>query len=127
MRTPLVIGIVLVFTAGGCGSDGHRNDGSMMGMPTAGSPPDAWVISIVGQQGMLSFDPNPAQIAPGALVVWHNLDNVTHRIVMNDGSFDSGAIAPGNSSPALRLGGSGGYHCTAHPTMMFGSVNVLAP
>ena len=123
MRTPLVIGTVLVCTACGCGGDGYRNDGGMMGTPTSVSSPDVWVVAILGQQGMLSFDPNPAHIAPGALVVWHNLDSATHRIVMNDGSFDSGAIAPGNSSSVMRLGAAGGYHCTIHPTMMFGSIN----
>jgi len=42
---------------------------------------------------------------------------------MNDGSFDSGAIAPGSSSSVMRLGAAGGYHCIIHPTMMFGSIN----
>jgi plastocyanin len=123
VRTPLVIGTVLVCTACGCGGDGYRNDGGMMGTPTAVSSPDMWVVTILGQQGMRSFDPNPAPIAPGALVVWHNRDTATHRIVMNDGSFDSGAIAPGNSSSVMRLGAAGGYHCIIHPTMMFGSIN----
>ena len=123
MRTPLVIGTVLVCTACGCGGNGHRNDDGMMSMPTPVSSQDARVVTIQGQQGMLSFDPNPAHIAPGALVVWHNVDNATHRIVMNDGSFDSGAIAPGSSSSVMRLGAAGGYHCIIHPTMMFGSIN----
>jgi plastocyanin len=122
VRTPLVIGIVLVCTACGCGGDGYRNDGGMMGTPTPVSSPDAVVVTILGQ-GMQSFDPNPAHIAPGALVVWHNRDSAAHRIVMNDGSFASGAIAPGNSSSVMRLGTAGGYHCTIHPTMMFGSIN----
>ena len=104
MRTPLVIGTVLVCTVCGCGGNGYRNDNGMMGTPTPVSSPDVGVVTILGQQGMLSFDPNPAHIAPGAIVVWHNLDSATHRIVMNDGSFDSGAIAPGNSSSVMRLG-----------------------
>jgi plastocyanin len=75
---------------------------------------------------MSSFEPNPAPFAQGALVVWRNTDAATHRIVMNDGSFDSGNIAPGASSPVMRVGSSGSYHCTIHPTMMFGSINGAA-
>ena len=72
---------------------------------------------------MASFSPNPAPVARGALVAWRNADTATHRIVMNDGSFDSGTIAPGASSAMMRVGpDGGGYHCTIHPTMMFGSV-----
>lgn len=72
---------------------------------------------------MLSFSPNPVQISQGETVVWRNADEAGHRIVMNDGSFDSGMIAPGASSPPMRLGASGGaYHCTVHPAMMFGSI-----
>jgi plastocyanin len=53
------------------------------------------------------------------------MDSTVHHIVMNDGSFDSGDIGPGGTSPTMRLNSAGGsYHCTIHPTTMFGSVNV---
>jgi plastocyanin len=96
-----------------------------MGM-TAPSSTNMSVVAIVGQKGMSSFEPNPAPFAQGSLVVWRNTDNATHRIVMNDGSFDSGYIAPGGWSPVMHLGSSGSYHCTIHPTMMFGSINGAA-
>ena len=51
VRTPLVIGIVLVCTACGCGGDGYRNDGGMMGTPTPVSSPDAMVVTIRGTAG----------------------------------------------------------------------------
>jgi plastocyanin len=124
VRIPLAIGTVMIVAAGGCSGDTRGNGSGMMNMPTSVSSMDAVVVTIVGQHGMLSFEPNPAQAAQGALVVWYNSDSATHRIVMNDGSFDSGAIAPGRSSPMMRLGAAGGgYHCTIHPTMMFGSIN----
>lgn len=82
------------------------------------------VVDIVGQRGNQSFSPNPARIDAGGLVTWRNGDTVVHRIVLNDGSFDSGDIAPGATSRAMRLNGSGGaYHCTIHPTTMSGSLN----
>ena len=78
----------------------------------------------MGQRNDQSFDPNPAPIAQGSLVVWHNSDNTVHHIVMNDGSFDSGDIGPGATSTAMKLASAGGqYHCTIHPTTMFGSIN----
>lgn len=124
MRSPLAIGTVLAFAACGC-SGGTSGTGGPMSMPTPAatvSSPDASVVTIVGRQGTASFSPNPAQIARGVPVVWRNSDTAAHRIVMNDGSFDSGTIAPGASSATLRLGpDGGGYHCTIHPTMMFGS------
>lgn len=123
VRFSLAIGIVLALTAWGCSGDGYPS--GMMGM-TAPSSANMSVVTIVGQKGMSSFEPNPAPFAQGALVVWRNLDAATHRIVMNDGSFDSGTIAPGATSPVMRLGSSGSYHCTIHPTMMFGSINGAA-
>ena len=78
----------------------------------------------MGQRNDQSFSPNPAPIQPGNLVAWQNNDNTVHRIVMNDGSFDSGNIAPGAMSSAMHLTSAGGsYHCAIHPTTMFGSIN----
>jgi len=123
VRLLLVIGTVLIVAAGGCGGGGYGAGGDTMSM-TRPSSADTAVVTIVGQKGMLSFAPNPAPVAPGASVVWRNTDGATHRIVMNDGSFDSGDIAPGGSSPAMRRGPlGGGYHCTIHPTMMVGTIN----
>ena len=56
------------------------------------------------------------------MVVWRNNDNVTHRIVLNDGTFDTGDIAPGATSSARQLSNDGvNYHCSIHPGMV-GSV-----
>jgi plastocyanin len=82
-------------------------------------------VTIMGQRNDQSFSPNPVPIAQGNVIVWQNNDNTVHRIVMNDGSFDSGNISPGASSTTMRLSSSGGsYHCAIHPTTMFGSINV---
>ena len=56
------------------------------------------------------------------MVVWRNNDNVTHRIVLNDGTFDTGNIAPGATTAARQLSNDGvNYHCSIHPGMI-GSV-----
>jgi len=107
--------------AWGCG---ESKSSMAMPMPTAiASPLDATVVAIVGQQGMQSFQPNPAPVRQSALVLWHNEDVSTHHIVMNDGSYDSGEIAPGGWSSMMRLApNASGYHCTIHPTLMFGAL-----
>jgi plastocyanin len=76
-------------------------------------------INIVGNSGIQSFSPNPASVTfAGAVVAWHNSDALTHRIVLDDHSFDSGNLAPGADSAVLLVGASGAtYHCSIHPTM----------
>jgi hypothetical protein len=59
-----------------------------------------------GNLGAQSFSPNPATQSHGG-VAWHNSDSATHRIVSNDGSFDTGDIAPGATITVTRLPGTG--------------------
>jgi plastocyanin len=76
-------------------------------------------ITIIGDRGPESFSPNPASAAEGMLLVWRNTDGLVHRIVLNDGSLDTGNVAPGASSAPMRLEADGAnYHCTIHPTMV---------
>jgi len=124
-----MLGAILALSAGGCSGTKYGTGGTgSMSMPapsTTGSSASTVTVAIVGPNTSRSFDPNPAPAAQGALVVWHNMDTTPHRIVMNDGSFDTGNIMPGSSSQTMRLSSSGwSYHCTIHPTMMFGSINV---
>ena len=57
------------------------------------------------------------------MVVWHNVDTITHRVVLNDQSVDTGNLAPGASSQPMAIGAAGAqYHCSIHPVMV-GSVN----
>jgi plastocyanin len=73
----------------------------------------------VANNGSLSFSPNPAAAKSGGTVTWHNNDGLTHRIVLDDLSFDSGNLPPGSSSAALLVGAVGAtYHCSIHPTMV---------
>lgn len=117
MRFPKAFAVALAIatTAWACGgSDDPGPTGPSPGGPT---------ITIVADRASQSFSPNPATVAQGATFSWRNNDSVVHRIVMNDGSLDTGNIAPGASSPNLTLATNGGnYHCTIHPTMV-GSIN----
>jgi plastocyanin len=61
------------------------------------------------------------------MLIWHNTDSITHHIVVDDGSLDSGNIPPGALSPAIRLASNGAtYHCSIHPSML-GSINTPTP
>jgi plastocyanin len=87
----------------------------------SGNPPNgsALTINIVGDRGNQSFSPNPAQDDSSNMVSWRNSDNQVHRIVANDGSFDTGNISAGASSAAVRISGDGtNYHCSLHPGMV---------
>ena len=79
-------------------------------------------ITITSQNGEQSFDPNPAD-AGGETVVFRNADNVVHRVVLNDGTIDTGNIAPNATSSAFVMPAAGThYHCSVHPDMI-GAVN----
>jgi len=80
-------------------------------------------INVVAINGAQSFSPNPATLPAGQMVVWHNVNNTTHRVVLNDRSVDTGDLAPGASSQPMAIGAAGGpYHCSIHPEMI-GSIN----
>jgi plastocyanin len=95
----------------GCGSD----------PPMTPSPMNTPTINIVGQNGLQAFSPNPASFG-GQQVVFKNNDSASHRIILNDGSVDTGDIAPGATSRTVTMPAAGtNYHCSVHPGMI-GSV-----
>lgn len=124
MRFPIVSAAALLVVVAGCGGSSSSNPTAPSGGGGAsGGGASAATIAIVGERGSQSFSPNPASVTQGASFAWKNNDGVTHHIVMNDGSLDTGDIRPGASSAALTLATNGGnYHCTIHPTMV-GSIN----
>lgn len=109
-----VCGLAIAAIGWGCGGDSNNNPS---GPSTATGP----TISIVGQNGLQAFTPNPASFG-GQTVAFKNNDGVTHRIVFNDNSIDTGDIAPGATSRSVLMPASGtNYHCSIHPGMI-GSV-----
>ena len=95
-----------------CGGNGSS-------APTAPSPSASpFTITVTRQNGAQSFSPNPAT-AGGQMVVFRNADSVVHRVTLNDGSLDTGNIAPGATSAAVRMPNGGtNYHCSLHPDMI---------
>src|SRR5712691_7111477 len=109
----------------GCSGSGYASGGtSSPAAPTPMTSNGAVTITVVAINGAQSFSPNPATLPPGQMVVWHNVNNTTHRVVLNDRSVDTGDLAPGTSSQPMAIGAAGGqYHCSIHPEMI-GSINL---
>ena len=125
MRVFVTVSTVIALSLGvwGCSGSSYSNGNS--GNPTTPSPtiPGVVTINVVAVNGAQSFSPNPATLPAGQMVVWHNVDNITHRVVLNDGSVDTGDLQPGASSQPMAVAAAGGqYHCSIHPVMV-GSVN----
>jgi plastocyanin len=125
----LVTASVLTLSLGMWGCSGSNSSGSTDSpvAPTPMTSNGVVTINVVAINGAQSFSPNPATLPAGQMVVWHNVDNTTHRVVLNDRSVDTGDLAPGMSSQPMALSaGSGPYHCSIHPEMI-GSINQDTP
>src|SRR5262245_45417832 len=84
----------------GCGSSSNAGGTPASPTPTPTPPPASGVVTInvVSENGAQSFSPNPATLPAGQMVVWRNVDRDTHRVVLNNGSLDTGNLGPGASS-----------------------------
>ena len=113
--TPIAL-FVTTLALCACGSTSSSSPTSPSG--TSAPPAGATIINVVGENGAQSYSPNPATVPAGQMVVWHNVDTVTHRVVLNDGTLDTGNIAPGAFSAPMILRAVGPYHCSIHPSMV---------
>ena len=100
-----------------CGGGGYGSS-----TPTSpsggGNTASTTTITINGQNGTQAFSPNPASFG-GQMVSFKNNDSIPHRVVLNDGSVDTGDIAPGATSRAVLMPAAGtNYHCSLHPGMI---------
>jgi plastocyanin len=117
--------LILGFSACGGSNNNYNPNPNNPTPPTPNPPANATQIGIVGDRGNQSFTPNPATVTQGAMMTFKNNDGITHRIVANDGSFDTGNIAGGATSGGVALQTNGtNYHCTIHPGMI-GSINAF--
>ena len=69
--------------------------------------------------GSFKFEPASLQVAAGTEVTWDNQDDlVPHRIVSEDGSFDSEDLHNGDTfSHTFDAAGEYPYHCGIHSQM----------
>lgn len=129
MRAFVRAGAVVIFGVSiwGCGGYGSGSNANPSTPTPQLIPSGVVTINVVGINGALSFSPNPASLPAGQMVVWHNVDSISHHVLFNDRSVDTGNLDPGTFSQPQAIGAAGGpYHCTIHPVMV-GSVNQNAP
>ena len=128
MERSRTIALVLAgaFAAVSCGGGGGGNPAGPSSPPAGGggggTPPTTVTITITGQGGRLAFNPNPATVSAGQLVVFKNNDTVAHHVTLDEGTAQTPEIAPGATSAPVAMGISGSktYHCTIHPGMVGG-------
>jgi plastocyanin len=110
-------------SCGGGGGGGVTNPppptGGGGGGGTGGGTADV-VITIVAENGNMSFSPNPVTVTAGQRVAWRNSAGQPHTATQNSGSFDTGTIDGGSQSNAITMGTAGtfAYHCAIHPAMV---------
>ncbi len=120
MRTALFVGVVLIAGAVcGCGTSSTPASPSSVAVTGGGGGGTGSVaatqIFILGGDSN-AFRPSPATAAQGSLFVWVNSDAATHRVVADDGSFDTGDLQPDAQSAPIAVGAAGArYHCANHP------------
>jgi plastocyanin len=120
------VAIVIVALSLGTWACGSSNYAGSPVTPTPSQTPaptstSVVTINVIGVNGAQSFSPNPATLPAGQMVVWHNIDSITHRVVLNDGSLDTGNLDPGASSRPMTINvpaAGDPYHCSIHPVMV---------
>ena len=66
----------------------------------------------------MHFDPSRVTVRAENTVQWKNEDIFSHTVTADDGSFDSGLIAPGHSwQMTFKSAQTVAYHCRPHPNM----------
>ena len=95
--------------------------------PSGGTNVNGTPVSIVSRAASLTntaYAPNPITIAAGDTVSWTNNDTEAHTSIGDDGSWNSGTIAPGATfNRTFTSAGTFTYHCSIHPNMI-GTVTV---
>jgi plastocyanin len=73
-----------------------------------------------------AYSPASLNVVSGSTVTWTNTDNTIHTVTTEDGTINSGDIAPGASfSKTFMATGTYNYH-DAHNTTMMGVLVVAA-
>jgi plastocyanin len=128
----LVAIIALILAAAALWAVGCGGGGGAYSTPTSPSSSGSTTsttsanltVNIVGSAGSGAFSPNPEPAASGQTVAFKNNDGLVHHLVADNGTWDSGDLAPGTFSKTLTVSSTSAltYHCTIHPTMV-GSIN----
>jgi plastocyanin len=63
----------------------------------------------------LTYQPQTLTVPVGTTVTWTNSDGMVHTVTADDGSFDSGSLADGDTyAVTFNAPGTYGYYCVPH-------------
>jgi plastocyanin len=112
----MIIGAIV---ATGCGSGSPTPTGPSTTGGGSNTQPANVTVNITGSAGTQAFSPNPVALPAAQTLGFRNSDSTVHRIVADNGGFDSGVLQPGTSSTPLTITSSTPvpFHCTIHPGM----------
>jgi plastocyanin len=121
VRTTLLAGLAagaLAFAS--CGGGGGGGGVTNPPPPSGGGGAADVTISIVAENGNMSFSPNPATVNVGQRVAWRNTAGAIHTATQNTSGFDTGTLNSGATSAAITMSAAGtfDYHCSLHPAMV---------
>jgi plastocyanin len=105
---------------GGGGGGGVTNPPPPSGGGGGGGGSADVTITIVAENGNMSYSPNPATVNAGQSVAWRNSAGALHTATQNSGGFDTGIIGSGGTSSPITMTATGtfDYHCAIHPDMV---------
>jgi len=104
-----------------CGSSADTPSGGSA-TPSAGSTstasnPPAATATTVGIDNFL-YSPDPITVAVGTTITWTNDEDFDHTVTADDGSFDSGDLATGDTfEHTFDAAETFTYLCSIHPNM----------
>lgn len=124
MAVVAVVGLV----AAGCGDDDDDGGTTTTAAAAENAGGDAGGDDTAGATAEVTIADfaftAPDSVAVGTTLTITNNDSVPHTFTAEDGSFDTGSIAPGASAQVtLDTAGTVAYRCTIHPSMT-GSITV---
>ena len=120
LTTSLFIVMTLIAVAACSGSGGSVAPSAATSQPPAAPAGGATAVTIKDFQ----FTPATTSVPTGSKVTWTNNDTTAHTVTFDDGSADSGNLAPAATfDQTFTTAGAFAYHCTIH-SQMKGTVTV---
>jgi plastocyanin len=118
--TTVFIVMTLVAVAACSDSGGSTAPTAVTSQAPAAPAAGATAVSIKD----FAYSPAGATVTAGSKVTWTNNDTTAHTVTFDDGSGDSGNVAPGSTfDQTFATAGTFAYHCTIH-SQMHGTVTV---
>ena len=120
LTTTLFIVMALIAVAACSNSAGSAAPTAATSQAPAAPAGDATSVAIKD----FAFNPATTTASAGGKVTWTNNDTTAHTVTFDDGSADSGNIAPSSTfDHTFATAGTFAYHCTIH-SQMKGTVTV---